>query len=58
MLFQTVLTDDIINPNPELYTIEGKVFPPDNLVGVGSIGNWQIQTRVLANGGEYLGFLR
>lgn len=58
MLFQNVLTDDLIYPNADLYTIEGKVFPPDNLVGAGPVGNWQIHTRVIANGGEYLGFLR
>lgn len=37
-----------------LYTIEGKVYPPD----LGSSENWQLGTVVTVNGGEFKGFLR
>jgi hypothetical protein len=38
----------------ESYSVEGKVFPPDSYV----TSNWQISTRVLVNGGDFVGFLR
>lgn len=38
-----------------LYTIEGKVYPPEYL---GSSENWQLGTVVTVNGGEFKGFLR
>ncbi|XP_066999811.2 ER membrane protein complex subunit 7 homolog [Anabrus simplex] len=38
----------------ELYSIEGKVYPPDSHV----LLNWQALTRVLVNGGEHIGFLK
>lgn len=57
-LIEHLLADDISVPSTELHSIEGKVYPPDSLPGSGNVGNWQIQTRILANGGEYLGFLR
>lgn len=43
-----------------LYTIEGKVYPPEYLgVGVQNSGdNWQAGTVVSINGGEFKGFLR
>ncbi|CAD6207342.1 GSCOCG00010179001-RA-CDS [Cotesia congregata] len=37
----------------DLYVIEGKVFPWD-----GSPNGWQLMTHVMANGGEYYGYLR
>ncbi|KAE8751414.1 hypothetical protein FOCC_FOCC001988 [Frankliniella occidentalis] len=43
-----------VEPNQDVYTIEGRVFPPD-----GPISNsWYSQTRILANGGEFIGILR
>lgn len=36
------------------YTIEGRVLPPAGI----SPDSWSSQTRVLANGGEFVGFLR
>lgn len=36
------------------YVIEGRVFPPDS----SDINNWQVETRVHVNGGEYIGFIR
>ena len=38
----------------EIYTVEGKVFPPDAY----ATSNWQSVTRVLVNGGDYIGFLK
>ncbi|XP_018320203.1 ER membrane protein complex subunit 7 homolog [Agrilus planipennis] len=38
-----------------LYTIEGKVYPPDVLF---SRPNWQANTRIIVNGGEYIGFVK
>lgn len=38
----------------ELYSVEGRVFPPDSHV----TSNWQASTRVFMNGGDYLGFLK
>lgn len=43
-----------LEPNQEGYTIEGRVFPPDGA----SSSSWYTQTRILANGGEYIGILR
>jgi hypothetical protein len=37
----------------EVYSVEGKVFPPDSYTG-----NWQVATRVLVNGGDFVGFLK
>ncbi|GLH02762.1 hypothetical protein R5R35_012896 [Gryllus longicercus] len=39
---------------PELYSVEGRVYPPDSHI----LSNWQAQTRVLVNGGEHIGFLK
>ncbi|KAJ8718181.1 hypothetical protein PYW07_006111 [Mythimna separata] len=36
------------------YSIEGKVFPPEDL----ELGPWQVDTRIHVNGGEYIGFIR
>ncbi|XP_026320804.1 ER membrane protein complex subunit 7 [Hyposmocoma kahamanoa] len=36
------------------YTIEGRVFPPEELVET----QWQAETRVHVNGGEYVAFIR
>jgi hypothetical protein len=38
----------------EVYSVEGKVFPPDSHV----TSNWQVATRVLVNGGDFVGFLK
>lgn len=38
----------------DLYVIEGKVFPWKN----SGDSSWQLMTHVMANGGEYYGFLR
>ncbi|KAF4528571.1 hypothetical protein B566_EDAN015718 [Ephemera danica] len=39
---------------PDLYKVEGRVYPPDANV---DIRNWQVETRVMVNGGEFVGFL-
>ncbi|KAK6640764.1 hypothetical protein RUM44_012461 [Polyplax serrata] len=57
-LIDNVCTNEALQPNSELYSIEGKVYPPDNLISSGNLGNWQIQTRIMGNGGEFRGFLR
>uniref|UniRef100_A0A2A4K544 ER membrane protein complex subunit 7 beta-sandwich domain-containing protein n=1 Tax=Heliothis virescens TaxID=7102 RepID=A0A2A4K544_HELVI len=36
------------------YSIEGKVFPPEEQ----DLGPWQVDTRIHVNGGEYIGFIR
>ena len=38
----------------ELYSVEGRVFPPDSHV----TSNWQVSTRVYMNGGDFVGFLK
>lgn len=38
----------------EVYSVEGKVFPPDSY----GTSNWQVSTRVLVNGGDFVGFLK
>lgn len=38
------------------YTIEGRVFPLSDYQT--SQTNWQTSTRILVNGGEYIGFVR
>jgi len=43
-----------LDTTQELYSIEGKVHPPDGVSGK----SWYTQTRIMANGGEFLGFLR
>ncbi|KAF7997847.1 hypothetical protein HCN44_009245 [Aphidius gifuensis] len=42
------------DPSSDLYMIEGKVFPWKN----SGDSSWQTMTHVMANGGEYYGFLR
>lgn len=44
-----------VEPNQDVYTIEGRVFPPDGPI---SASSWYSQTRILANGGEFVGILR
>lgn len=36
------------------YVIEGRVFPPEDQ----DMSNWQVDTKVHVNGGEYIGFVR
>ncbi|KAJ1520870.1 hypothetical protein ONE63_003955 [Megalurothrips usitatus] len=43
-----------VEPNQDVYTIEGRIFPPDT----GIPPSWYSQTRILANGGEYIAILR
>ena len=43
-----------LDPNQDVYTIEGRVFPPEGI----SSSSWYSQTRILANGGEFVGVLR
>jgi hypothetical protein len=38
----------------EIYSVEGKVFPPESYV----TSNWHVATRVLVNGGDFVGFLK
>ncbi|XP_034233980.1 ER membrane protein complex subunit 7 [Thrips palmi] len=44
-----------LEPNQDVYTIEGRVFPPDGPI---SANSWYSQTRILANGGEFVGILK
>ncbi|XP_057334968.1 ER membrane protein complex subunit 7 [Microplitis mediator] len=48
-----ILADSDEDLSNDLYVIEGKVFPWEN-----ANPGWQIMTHVMANGGEYYGFLR
>ncbi|XP_063244240.1 ER membrane protein complex subunit 7 homolog [Bacillus rossius redtenbacheri] len=57
-VFLTMLssaTSDDFELSTDTYGIEGKIFPPETY---GTNGNWQSLTRILVNGGEYLGFLK
>ncbi|PSN56581.1 ER membrane protein complex subunit 7 [Blattella germanica] len=45
---------EIDETTTETYTVEGKVFPPDSY----ATSNWQSLTRVLVNGGDFVGFLK
>ncbi|CAH2089869.1 unnamed protein product [Euphydryas editha] len=36
------------------YVIEGRVFPPDDQ----DLTNWQVDTRIHVNGGDYIGFIK
>ncbi|CAK1584911.1 unnamed protein product [Parnassius mnemosyne] len=36
------------------YVIEGRVFPPEDQ----DLTNWQVETRIHVNGGEYIGFVK
>lgn len=42
------------NSISDLYDIEGKIYPPEAQV----LSNWQVVTKVLVNGGEFIGFLK
>lgn len=56
-LFITVFADSIEEENDiGIYSIEGRVFPLSNYDK--SQKNWQANTRVHVNGGEYLGFVK
>ena len=50
-----ILNDELEESGKNTYTIEGKVYPPE-IFGMDS--NWQIDTQISINGGEYKGFLR
>ncbi|KAF4528602.1 hypothetical protein B566_EDAN009206 [Ephemera danica] len=47
---EPVLEDD----SEDLYSVEGKVFPPE----FDSSISWQSETKIYVNGGEYLGFIK
>lgn len=53
----TVLADSSLDEYEEQgrYIVEGKVYPPELM---SSENNWQRDTTVVINGGEYKGFLR
>lgn len=60
LALQVVIKADVLNSNEdendrERYVIEGKVFPLDAPF---TQPNWQTNTKIHINGGEYLGFLR
>jgi hypothetical protein len=45
---------DLDDVTTDVYSVEGKIFPPDSHV----TSNWQVATRVLVNGGDFVGFLK
>lgn len=46
--------DLAVNDDSSLYVVEGRVYPVE-----GDTSNlWQRDTRVLVNGGEFIGFLK
>jgi len=49
-----VVHSDVDEVTTEIYSVEGKVFPPDSY----ATSNWQASTRVLMNGGDFVGFLK
>lgn len=49
-----IVFSELDEATTEIYTVEGKVFPPDSYV----TSNWQSMTRILVNGGDYIGFLK
>ncbi|KYN04626.1 PREDICTED: ER membrane protein complex subunit 7 [Cyphomyrmex costatus] len=49
-----VIAEHEEDTSTDLFVIEGKVFPWDNVASTG----WQLMTHVMANGGEHYGFLR
>ncbi|KAJ8877182.1 hypothetical protein PR048_021635 [Dryococelus australis] len=53
--FIRALQDYDFEISTDTYSIEGKVFPPESYVWN---VNWQSVSRILINGGEYLGFLK
>ncbi|CAH4029036.1 ER membrane protein complex subunit 7 [Pieris brassicae] len=48
---QPVFEDEV---GVERYIVEGRVFPPEP----NEASNWQIDTRIHINGGEYIGFVK
>lgn len=54
LIASSTLAQRDLEPNQDVYTIEGRVFPPDGI----ATNNWYSQTRILANGGDYIGILR
>lgn len=53
-IFQDINCEIEEENSSDVYIIEGKVFPPD----VYNPGPWQANTRVMVNGGDYIGFLK
>ncbi|XP_063982366.1 ER membrane protein complex subunit 7 [Diachasmimorpha longicaudata] len=53
-LCNLVIAEGDEDSSTDLYVIEGKVFPWEHAGAT----TWQIMTHVMANGGEYYGFLR
>ncbi|KDR17271.1 ER membrane protein complex subunit 7 homolog [Zootermopsis nevadensis] len=52
--FVNVIQSEVYEVTTEIFSVEGKVFPPDANVA----SNWQVSTRVLVNGGDFVGFLK
>lgn len=52
--FVNVVQSEVYEVTTEIFSVEGKVFPPDANVA----SNWQVSTRVLVNGGDFVGFLK
>lgn len=52
--FAHAVQSEVDEVTTELYSVEGKVFPPDSHV----TSNWQVSTRVFMNGGDFVGFLK
>lgn len=55
-LFTVTIGYEVIESNqPETYTIEGKVFPPDTTA---PNTHWQTDTTVYLKGGYHIGYLK
>lgn len=52
--FAHVVQSEADEVTTETYIVDGKVFPPDSYIA----SNWQISSRVLVNGGDFVGFLK
>jgi len=50
-----IIADFDVETSSDVFRIEGKVFLPEVFL---LHANWQANTRILVNGGEYLGFLK
>ncbi|XP_030382550.1 ER membrane protein complex subunit 7 homolog [Scaptodrosophila lebanonensis] len=56
---EVVIGQDEIDEVSGLYTIEGKVYPPEQLLGAAApSGKWQVDVTLSINDGEIKGFLR
>ncbi|XP_065367877.1 ER membrane protein complex subunit 7 homolog [Calliphora vicina] len=64
---EMIIQDELLDEVSGLYTIEGKVYPPEIQMGMSYNPNagvpnnnnkWQTETVLTINGGEYKGFIR